>query len=57
MYTLSLDGADSGHGRETRRPSTANLSMDLTAEEIFDNVLVRCAFPETVEVECLCNNF
>ena len=32
MYTLSLDGADSGHGNDIRLPSTAVLSIVLTAK-------------------------
>lgn len=31
MYTLSLDGADSGHGNDIRLPSTAVLSIVFTA--------------------------
>lgn len=46
MYTLSLDGADSGQGRMTLRPSTANLSMVFTAKKIFVPPLMHCTFPE-----------
>lgn len=33
MYTLSLDGADSGHGNDIRLPSTAVLSIVFTAKK------------------------
>lgn len=33
MYTLSLDGADSGHGKDIRLPSTAVLSIVFTIKK------------------------